>query len=169
MGEPSLGGWKPIDARDIEPGAVIDGGCWKVTSYRVQHGDGLGFPPAFLQRWLCYGYRFEAEGKVVAISGDTVDCDGLAQLAQNADVLVHCCYMASAEIENEHFRRVVQHTLAAGDTVGKIAARANAKTLVLTHHRPRRDDRYLQVLADEVARDFSGRIIVGQDLTEVEV
>ena len=169
MGEPSFGGWKPIAATDIESGAVIEGERWKVTCDRVLHGDGLGFPAAFLQRWLCYGYRFEAEGKVVAISGDTVDCAGLARLAQDADVLVHCCYMASAEIENEHFRRLAQHTLAAGDTVGKIAARANARTLVLTHHRPRRDDRYLQTLAEEVARDFSGRIVVGQDLTEIEV
>jgi len=168
-GEPSFGGWKPIVATDIAPGATVEGEGWKVTPYRVCHGDGLGFPAAFLQRWTCFGYRFEAEGKVVAISGDTVDCEGLAQLAQDADVLVHCCYMASAEIENEHFRRVVEHTLAAGDTVGKIAARARAKTLVLTHHRPRRDERYLEVLAEEVARDFSGRIVVGRDLTEVEV
>jgi hypothetical protein len=36
--------------------------------------------------------------------------------------------MASAEIENEHFRQVVQHTPAAGDTVGKFAARANDYT-----------------------------------------
>jgi proline racemase len=43
--------------------------------------------------------------------------------------------------------------------VGKIAARAKAKTLVLTHHRPRRDERFLQMLAEEVARDFSGRIV----------
>ena len=169
MGEPSFGGWKPIVATDIEAGAVVEGEGWKVASDRVQHGDGLGFPSAFLQRWMCYGYRFEAEGKVVAISGDTVDCDGLARLAQGADVLVHCCYMASAEIENEHFRRVVQHTLAAGDTVGKIAARAKAKTLVLTHHRPRRDEHFLQMLAEEVARDFSGRIVVAEDLTEIEV
>jgi ribonuclease Z len=169
MGEPSFGGWKPVVATDIAEGATIEGVGWKATSYRVLHGDGLGFPPAFLQRWMCYGYRFEAEGKVVAISGDTVECEGLAQLAQSADVLVHCCYMASAEIENEHFRRVVQHTLAAGDTVGKIADRANAKTLVLTHHRPRRDERFLHLLAEEVARDFSGRIVVAEDLTEIEV
>ena len=82
----------------------------------VVHGDGLGFPPAFLKRWTCYGYRFEAEGKVVAISGDTIPCEGIDRLARNADVLVHCCYMASAEIENEHFRRVMQHTLAGGDS-----------------------------------------------------
>jgi ribonuclease BN (tRNA processing enzyme) len=169
IGEPSFGGWKPIVVQDVAPGPVLDTGRWKVSAETVVHGDGLGFPEAFLKRWNCYGYRFEAEGKVIAISGDTIDCDGLDRLARNADVLVHCCYMASAEIENDHFRRLVQHTLAAGDTVGKIAARANAKTLVLTHHRPRKDERMLDRLAEEVARDFSGRIIIGEDLTEIDV
>jgi ribonuclease Z len=40
---------------------------------------------------------------------------------------------------------------------------------VLTHHRPRSDERVLKVLAEEVARDFSGRIIVGEDLMEIDV
>ncbi len=169
LGEPSFGGWKPIVAEDVVPGPVLDTGSWTVTAETVMHGDGLGFPPAFLKRWTCYGYRFEAGGKVVAISGDTTSCDGIHRLARNADVLVHCCYMASAEIENEHFRRLVQHTMAAGDSVGKIAARANAKTLVLTYHRPRKDDRMLETLAEEVARDFTGRIVIGEDLTEIEL
>jgi ribonuclease BN (tRNA processing enzyme) len=169
VGEPSFGGWKPIAVEDVAPGIVLDTGRWKVSADTVVHGDGLGFSPAFLRRWACYGYRFEAEGKVIAISGDTIACEGIDRLARNADVLVHCCYMASAEIENEHFRRVAQHTLAAGDTVGKIAARANAKTLVLTHHRPRKDERMLDELANEVARDFSGRIVIGSDLTEIDV
>jgi len=169
IGEPSFGGWKPIAAEDVAPGLVLDTGRWKVSADTVVHGDGLGFTPAFLRRRSCYGYRFEAEGKVVAISGDTIPCEGIDRLARDADVLVHCCYMASAEIENEHFRRVAQHTLAAGDTVGKIATRANAKTLVLTHHRPRKDERMLDELANEVARDFSGRIVIGNDLTEIDV
>jgi ribonuclease Z len=169
LGEPSFGGWQPVVAEDVAPGRVLATPRWQVSADTVNHGDGLGFPPAFLQRWSCYGYRFEAEGKVVAISGDTIPCAGIDRIAQNADVLVHCCYMASAEIENEHFRRVVQHALAGGDTVGKIASRANAKTLVLTHHRPRKDEGMLDRLAEEVARDFSGRIVVGADLTEIDL
>lgn len=168
-GEPTFRGWKPVIAEDVATGLVLDTGRWRVIAELASHGDGLGFSPAFLRRWICYGYRFEAEGKVVAISGDTVDCPGIERLAQGADVLVHCCYMASAEIKNEHFRRVAQHTLAAGDTVGKIAARCKAKTLVLTHHWPRKDDSALDLLAEEVARDFPGRIVIGADLTEIEV
>jgi ribonuclease Z len=59
--------------------------------------------------------------------------------------------------------------MSGGDTVGKTAARANAKALVLTHHRPRKDERMLEALAEEVARDFSGRIIIGEDLMEIDV
>jgi ribonuclease Z len=43
------------------------------------------------------------------------------------------------------------------------------KTLVLTHHRPRKDERMLDKLAEEVALDFSGRIVVGEDLTEIDL
>jgi len=169
IGEPSFGGWKPVIAHDVAPGPVLDTGRWKVSADIVNHGDGLGFPPEFLDRWICYGYRFEAQGKVIAISGDTIPCPGIDRLARDADVLVHCCYMASAEAENEHFRRLLQHTMSGGDTVGKTAARAGARTLVLTHHRPRKDERMLEALAEEVARDFSGRIIIGEDLMEIEV
>jgi ribonuclease Z len=168
-GEPTFGGWAPVMTEDVAPGPVLDTGRWKVTAGTVVHGNGLGLRPAFLARWNCYGYRFEAEGKVVVISGDTVPCDGIDRLARGADVLVHCCYMASAEMENEHFRRTAQYVLASGDTVGKTAARAGAKTLVLTHHRPRKDASMLTALAEEVARDFSGKIIIGHDLTEIEV
>jgi ribonuclease BN (tRNA processing enzyme) len=169
IGEPSFGGWQPVTAEDVVTGMVLDTGRWRVSADTVNHGDGLGFPPEFLKRWICYGYRFEAQGKIIAISGDTIPCAGIDRLARDADVLVHCCYMASAEAENEHFRRLLQHTMSGGDTVGKTAARAGAKTLVLTHHRPRTDDGMLATLAEEVARDFAGRIVIGEDLMEIEV
>ncbi|HZP77823.1 MAG TPA: MBL fold metallo-hydrolase [Pseudolabrys sp.] len=169
IGEPSFGGWKPVVTQDVSPGVVLDTGRWKVTADVVIHGNGLGFPKTFLDRWTCYGYRIEAAGKVLTISGDTVACDGIDRLAKDADVLVHCCYMGSAEADTEHFKRLLQYTMAGGDTVGKIAARARVKTLVLTHHRPRKDDSALQSLANEVARDFSGRILLAEDLMEIEV
>lgn len=53
------------------------------------------------------------------------------------------------------------HTLP--DQVGKVAA-AGAKTLVLSHLTQRTDSAELQRV---VAKDFGGRIIVGEDLAEV--
>ena len=85
--------------------------------------------PAFLARWMCLGYRFEADGKVIAISGDTVPCPGLERLAEGADLLVQVCYLATPEITNDHFRQLAKFTIACGDTVGKIAAKARVKSL----------------------------------------
>jgi ribonuclease Z len=169
QGEPALGGWKPVEAHDVGTGLVLETPTWPVGAETVVHGHGLTLPPAFVKRWICYGYRFEAGGRSIAISGDTVDCGGLRRLAEGADVLVQCCYLASAEITSEHFRRLSKLTLVCGDTVGKIAAAAGVKTLVLTHHWPRADDGMVDRLREEVARDFPGRLIVGRDLDEISV
>jgi ribonuclease Z len=47
----------------------------------VVQGHGLDFPSAFTHRWVCLGYRIEAEGKVITISEDSVVCEGLEHLA----------------------------------------------------------------------------------------
>lgn len=171
-GEPVFGGWAPVNGRDVSPGLVHETPAWRVSADTVVHGHGLAFSPAFLKRWICYGYRVEAQGRVVAVSGDTVDCAGLRRLAQGADVLVQCCYLAEAEITGEHFRRLAQYTLACGDTVGRIAAECGVKTLVLTHQRPRKGDSLpaaLQALREEVGRDFRGQLVLADDLDAVTV
>lgn len=169
-GEPVFGGWAPVVATDVVAGVVCASDRWRVRAELVVHGHDLGFAPAFVKRWTCLGYRFEsADGRVVAVSGDTVDCGGLQRLAQGADVLVQCCYAAGAELTSEHFRRLARHTLACGDTVGGIAERAGVRTLALTHHRPRPDDTMLEALRLEVAAAYSGRLVIGHDLTSIRV
>lgn len=168
-GEPTFGGWKPVVATDIVAGPVIETDRWRVSAEMVRHGDGLGMPEAFLKRWTCLGYRIEAEGKVIAISGDTVWCEGLDRLAAGANLLVQCCFLTTAEIDNEHFRRLAAHTLVCGDTAGKIAAKAGVKTLVLTHHRPRTTNDFEAQLLADVRRDFDGEIIVGRDLLALTI
>lgn len=118
---------------------------------------------------MCLGYRFEADGKVIAISGDTVPCPGLERLAEGADLLVQCCFLATPEISNEHLRRLATYTIACGDTVGTIAAKAAVKKLALTHHRPRTEDAMLNALLDDVRRDYAGPVVLGEDLTRIEV
>ncbi len=39
----------------------------------------------------CFGYLFERAGQVIAYSGDTTPCEGLSELAREADVLVVEC------------------------------------------------------------------------------
>ena len=48
------------------------------------------------------------------------------------------------------------------DEVGRVAAQANAKLLVLNHFVPTRFDR--DAVLAEVARDYSGPVAIGEDL-----
>jgi ribonuclease Z len=164
LGEPAHGGWAPVEVRDIGPGEWLEGKGWRALPLEVSHGHTLPtLPAAFLRRWVCYGYRFEVAGKVVCFSGDTVDCEGLRRLAQGADVLVLCCYAAAAELTNEFWRALAKHTLACGDTVGKIAAECGVGRLVLTHHRPRPTPDWQGQLLEEVARDYAGPVEIATD------
>jgi ribonuclease Z len=168
LGEPAHGGWAPVEAQDIGVDEVIEGKGWRATAQEVSHGNGLaGLPASFLRRWVCYGWRFEVAGKVFAFSGDTVDCPGLRKLASGADVLAMCCYAASSQLTTEPLRDLARYTLACGDTVGKIAAACGVKTLVLTHHRPGQTGAILAQLAEEVAHDYSGPIVMAHDGLEV--
>jgi ribonuclease Z len=168
LGEPSHGGWAPVEARDIGVDEVIEGKGWRATAREVSHGNGLpGLPASFLRRWVCYGWRFEVAGKVFVFSGDTVDCPGIRELAQGADVLVMCCYAAASQLTTPHFRELARYTLACGDTVGKIAAACGVGKLVLTHHRPGQTHEVLEMLAEEVARDFTGPVLMGWDGLEI--
>ena len=99
---------------------------------------------------------------MIAFSGDTVDCPGLRRLAANADILVHCCYLARAEIDTPQMQRLADYTLACADTVGHIATETNVGTLVLTHHR-QKSDAMLEQMRQDVVNDFAGPVLLGHD------
>jgi ribonuclease Z len=168
QGEPAIGGFKPVHATDAVPGVVAEGPGFTVRAEPVVHGHGLDFSAEFRRRWVCFGYRVEVGDAVVTISGDTIACEGLDRLAQGADVLVQCCYLARSEIGTEHMRQVARSTLACADTVGGIARRARVKRLVLTHFRRKTDD-VLATIADDVRRDFAGEVVLGRDLLRLAV
>ena len=160
-----------IDIRDlvqvtgVAPGWTLDSGRWKVRTEKVEHGNSLGLS---YEAWPCLGYRLEAEGKVIAISGDTVACEGLERLAQGADVLIQCCYMAEDEITTPTAEHQARHIIASSGQVGKIASRANVKKLVLTHIRPK-PEAMMRSLVEDVRKGYSGEVVVGEDLMVIEV
>jgi ribonuclease Z len=160
--ESANGTWPKVAVTDIVSGTVCETPDWRVIAEVVDHGNRLGFPEAFKQRWVCLGYRFECADGVIAFSGDTVDCLGLRRLAANADILVQCCYVARAEITTAQTQRLAEYTLACADTVGRIATEANVATLVLTHFRPQ-TDAMLEQMRKDVAQDFAGRLLLGHD------
>lgn len=158
----------PVEVTDIMSGVICETPDWRIVAEIVDHGSRLDFPEAFRRRWVCLGYRFECADGAIAFSGDTVDCPGLRRLAANADILVQCCYLARAEINAPHMQRLAALTLASADTVGRIAKEANVGTLVLTHHR-QKPEAVLQQMRKDVAVDFPGPVILGQDLLSVSL
>ena len=164
-GEPAVGGWKPVEVEETGAGLVCEGGGWKVFAEFVEHGQGLGIPDF---DWVTLGYRLEAAGKTLAISGDTIPCAGLDRLARGADVLVLCCYLAEAEVVDAHTERLTRHLFPSSAQAGKIAAGAGVKKLVLTHFR-QKSDHLMRAIEEDVRRDFDGEVILGSDLLEIEV
>src|SRR6266481_330582 len=71
-----------IHAHEITEGIVYEDADVKVTAFLVDHRP---VEPAF-------GYKFEAGGRSVVISGDTRPSDNLIKFARNTDLLIHEAY-----------------------------------------------------------------------------
>lgn len=148
-----------------KPGVVLQNDDVKVTSCLVRH-------PPITQ---AYAYRFDAKDRSVVISGDTAYAPELAEFAKGADVLVHeIMYLPGIEALIKRLpnaTRLREHLLAAHtlpEDVGRIAAQAGVKTLVLSHFVPGDDPSITdEEWAQGVRKHFKGRIIVGKDLMEV--
>ena len=141
----------------VREGVVFDDGEVKVTAFAVDHK-----PVPYT-----FGYRFEAGGKTVVVSGDTRPDENLVKHAKDADVLVLEAYLP------EHFDKVDTPAVAArlksyhtsAEEAGQLAARAGVKTLVLTHLIPANAE---ETFRERAAKHFKGEIVVGRDLLRLE-
>ena len=156
---------KLVQVKEVSSGLVCENDKWRVLSEYVDHGNSFGLPR---EVWPCLGYRLEAEGKAIAISGDCVDCDGLDRIAHGVDCLVQCCYLAEAEIITPAFEQLAQHVIASSLQVGRIATRNQVKKLVLTHIRPK-SERLMLSLKDDIRSTYRGELLIGEDLMMIEV
>lgn len=155
-----------VIAHDFEsPGVVLENDDVRISTCLVRH-------PPIKQ---AYAYRFDARDRSVVISGDTTYAPELAEFAKGADVLVHeVMYLPAVDALVKRLpnaRRLREHLLAAHTLpadVGRIAAQAGVKTVVLTHFVPGDDPSISDAeWAKEVGTHFKGRIIVGKDLLEI--
>ena len=148
---------------DIGAGVVCERPGWRVIADVVRHGD-FSHDPDF--DWCCLGYRIEAGGRVVTISGDTVPCEGIQRLARDADLLVQCCHFSEARLTDASVQEMTRHTLPSSAQVGAIAAEADVKHVVLTHISA---DGAEASLEDEVRRHGAARVTLGADGMTFEV
>jgi ribonuclease Z len=161
LGEAPLPIHDLIRVHEIEPGTIPLDDNTTIRAEYVDHGE------SFLPRdqWPCLGYRVQSAGKSVTLSGDTIVCAGLEDLARQTDVLIQCCYLAQAELDSPEFAFLADQVIASSRDLGRFAAQTGVKKLVLTHIRPKSADLMQSILTD-ISQDYSGEIILAEDLMQ---
>lgn len=102
-------------------------------------------------------------GRKVVYTGDTRPVDATAEVAENADLLIH-----DATFTNQHTDRARATAHSTARQAGEIAARADANRLALTHISSRHSTETDRLRA-EAAEAFGGDVFVAEDGQKVDV
>jgi ribonuclease BN (tRNA processing enzyme) len=172
----------PIDrvffGHDVRPGLVYQDAHVKVTAAETTHFEFHTGPAA--GKYKSYAYRFETPDRVVVFTGDTGPNDALTNLSEGADLLVSEAnsveermqlliasgqWQVMTPAEQAGIKRQMAQGHLSTDDIGKLAARARVKTVVLTHLTAKPDDDYAS-WANEVKKHFSGQVLIAKDLME---
>lgn len=147
-----------VTVREVRSGVVYDSGGVKVTAIPVPHGE-----------WkVALGYRIDARGHSIVISGDTRPSDALTEASRGVDVMVHEVYSA-ANVEPEKlpgggdWPRYLKDAHTSDVEIGVIAAKAQPKMVVLTHVIGLGATEADMVAAVK-SKGYTGRVAVGHDL-----
>jgi ribonuclease Z len=154
--EPAVARAYVVRAHDVKPGEIYADEAMRVTAFAVPHGS-----------WkYAYGYRFEARGaggKTIVFSGDTTYSEDVARACSGCDILVHEVYSAAGLAQRTpDWRRYHAAFHTSGEDLGKLAAAAQPKKLVLYHQLPM--GQTAEEVVGEIRRHFSGEIVYGKDL-----
>lgn len=153
-------------AKDIvEDGVVLQTAEVKVTAFRTPH------PPIVDN----FAYKFETPDGSIVFSSDTAYNPKLAEFAAGADVLVHeVLYLPAVDrlvALTRNGATLKKHLLDSHTTtedVGRIAAAAGVKVLVLSHFVPGDDPSVTdEMWMEDVRKNFSGKIVLARDLMQL--
>jgi len=164
---------------DVGTGVIYQDANVKVTAVENSHFDSHKGPA--YGKHKSYSYRFETPHRVIVFTGDTGPSDAVTELARGADLLVSEAISVEDRKQNlinrgrwqamtpdeqaRIMRRATEGHLTL-DVIGKMATRANVKTVVLTHLTPRAGTDDYTAWAEEVKKHFSGQVLIAKDLME---
>jgi ribonuclease BN (tRNA processing enzyme) len=128
-----------------------------------------------------YSYRFQTPDRVIVFTGDTGPSEALTVFAKGADLLVAEVnsvedrkqtliadgqWQIMSEQERVRILEQAQRGHLTPEDIGKMATRANIKTVVLTHltYRPPPNTEDYAPWADAVKKHFSGQVLIAKDL-----
>lgn len=139
-----------------------------------------GTPP--YGKYKSYSYRFDTPDRSIVFTGDTGPSEALTALAKGADMLVtettsvddiidvykgNGTWDGKTKQEQDGWIKHMKDEHIGPEEIGRIAAAAGIKTVVMTHLGPTRDpnDTY-QRYVDAAQKYFAGRIVVAKDLMQ---
>jgi ribonuclease Z len=152
-----------VEVTEVQPGDVFTLGADGETTVRVAATDHRPVHPTV-------AFRFEHGGRSAVLAGDGVPCADLDQICAGADAYVQTVIRADL-VEKVPSARL-QDILDYHSTVqqaGQTAQRAGVATLVLTHYVPAMQPGHEDEWRALAAEHFQGTIVLGDDLTSVEV
>jgi ribonuclease BN (tRNA processing enzyme) len=135
----------PLEIREIGAGAWEDG-------LAVLRAEPLAHGPT-PNLW----YRVEIGGRSVAYTGDTGPTEALLSLARRVDILVAECSLPDTVESTTHM---------SPSRLGPVAEAVGCGTLVVTHLYPQNDP---QTVVRVLKQHYGGRVILAEDLQEIEV
>jgi ribonuclease BN (tRNA processing enzyme) len=151
-------GWR-ADVREITGGVVYDSAGVTVRAIPVLHGS---------WKWA-FGYRIDAPGKTLVISGDTAPCDALGEAARGVDLLIHEVYPESrlapeSRPGGEDWPRYMRSFHTSDRELGALAGRARPRKLVLYHLVGRLGASDAEILGAIREGGYEGPVVFGHDL-----
>jgi ribonuclease BN (tRNA processing enzyme) len=171
-----------FSGHDTGAGTIFQDANIKVTAVENSHFHFQPGSPGY-GKYKSYAYRFDTPDRSIVFTGDTGPSDAIVALAKGADLLVSEVTGSIDEYKEQQIRigrwqaltpeqqagsirhMTEEHLLA--EEVGKMAARAGVKTVLLTHlpagSNPNED--YTR-FAEEIRMRFSGPVLIAKDLME---
>ena len=155
-----------FSCHEFTEGVVFEDDHLIVQALRVKH------PPVT----DCFALKFETETAKIVFGADTAYFPPLAEFAKDADILVHeAMHLGGAkqicDMLKDTKPKLWDHFMASHtpcEDVGRIAASANCKTLVVNHFVP---EIGFRVSKDEfetaIRSTFAGDLVLGKDLLSI--
>ena len=137
-----------VNVHEISPGVAYRDGNVTVKAFLVKHAT-----------WdQAFGYRFEAAGRSIVISGDTAPTSSVVEACNGCDVLVHEVYCnPSAGEASAYYKAAHTSTL----ELAGIAMQAKPKLLVLYHQLFSGCNE--AALLQQVQQNYAGAVVSAKD------
>ncbi len=154
-----------VNVEEVQPGDSFTIGAVSGTVHETDHRP---VRPSI-------GFRLEHDSQVVALAGDTVPCDGVDEMCRNADAYVqtvirHDLVSALADaLPNGGRMRDILDYHSSVEQAAQTATRAGVKNLVLTHYVPPMAPDQQDDWKAHATAHFDGPVILGPDLTSLEL